>query len=323
MPKISVIVPIYGVEKYIERCVRSLFEQTLDDIEYIFVDDCSPDKSVEILKQLIEEYKMIIKEKGYSVNIKRMTKNIGLPSVRKYGIQTATGEYVIHCDSDDWVDIDMYRLMYEKAKMEGADVVSCGYIVHDGDMIIRQMKETPKFFKEEAIKQMILQQTHWTLWNKLFRRSLYKNIRKYPVENMGEDMAVSLQLMYFCDKIAHIDKCLYYYYYNRESMTNVKDETIILKHFYQAMNNCELLYEFYSTKCDFYKYKKYMKWIKYIVKRHIIIRNIHTCKMWKTTYPLIEWSVLFINTLSRRQRLSIIKSNIARIVVMIKYCKCL
>ena len=126
MPKLSVIVPIYGVEKYIERCARSLFEQTLEDIEYIFIDDCTLDKSIGILKRLIEEYRTSLKEKNYSVTIEKMPKNTGLPGVRKYGIQLATGEYVIHCDSDDWVDFDMYRLMYEKAKADDADVVSCG-----------------------------------------------------------------------------------------------------------------------------------------------------------------------------------------------------
>ena len=128
MPKVSVIVPVYGVEKYIDRCARSLFEQTLDDIEYLFIDDCTPDRSIDILQQVLDEYP----QRKPQVVIHRMEKNSGQAAVRKWGMQNATGEYVIHCDSDDWVDTDMYRAMYEKAKEEEADVVVCDYFVHDG-----------------------------------------------------------------------------------------------------------------------------------------------------------------------------------------------
>lgn len=105
MPKVSIIIPVYGVEKYIERSARSLFEQTLDDIEYLFIDDCTPDKSVEILKRVLEEYP----HRKSQVVIHRMEQNSGQAKVREWGMRNATGEYVIHCDSDDWVDMHMYE----------------------------------------------------------------------------------------------------------------------------------------------------------------------------------------------------------------------
>ena len=122
MPKVSIIIPVYGVEKYIERCARSLFEQTLDDIEYLFIDDCTPDKSVEILKRVLEEYP----HRKSQVVIHRMEQNSGQAKVREWGMQNATGEYVIHCDSDDWVDIHMYerrkyRSFRRAAQRAGAD----------------------------------------------------------------------------------------------------------------------------------------------------------------------------------------------------------
>ena len=312
MPKLSVIVPIYGVEKYIERCARSLFEQTLEDIEYIFIDDCTLDKSIGILKRLIEEYRTSLKEKNYSVTIEKMPKNTGLPGVRKYGIQLATGEYVIHCDSDDWVDFDMYRLMYEKAKADDADVVSCGYIVHDGDRHLRQMKETPKVLKEDAIKQMMLQQTHWVLWNKLFKRSLYNNPLIYPTENMGEDMALSLQLMYYCNKMSYIDDDLYYYFYNRESLTNTKDEIASLKRFSQTHRNCELVYDFYSSKGDFKVYKKALEWLRRVVKMHID-KSTHKGKiLWKSTYFHVEFKLLFNPLITNEQRKIVLRKILRR-----------
>ena len=88
MPKVSVLVPVYGVEKYIERCARSLFEQTLDDMEFIFVDDCTPDRSVEILKSIIEEYRLRFAEKKYAVRFVKMPTNSGLAAVRRHPLSS-------------------------------------------------------------------------------------------------------------------------------------------------------------------------------------------------------------------------------------------
>ena len=127
MPKVSVIIPIYSVEKYIEKCAHSLFKQTLDDIEYIFIDDCTPDHSIEIIKDVLEQYPHRKKQ----TRIVRMPMNSGIGAVRKHGIQLATGDYIIHCDSDDWVDVTMYENMYKKALEENLDIVFCDYYETD------------------------------------------------------------------------------------------------------------------------------------------------------------------------------------------------
>ncbi|MCS2388759.1 glycosyltransferase family 2 protein [Bacteroides thetaiotaomicron] len=110
-PLVSVIVPIYGVEPYIEKCARSLFEQSLENMEFIFVNDCTPDKSVEILRQVIEDYP----RRYLQIQIIEHEENRGLAMARNSGLLIAKGEYIIHCDSDDWVELDMYEEMYEKA----------------------------------------------------------------------------------------------------------------------------------------------------------------------------------------------------------------
>ena len=97
MPKVSVIVPVYNAEKYIERCVRSLYNQTLDDIEYIFVDDCTPDNSMEVLQKVMDEYP----KRKLHTKIIIHTTNTGQSGSRKDGILAATGDYIIHCDADD------------------------------------------------------------------------------------------------------------------------------------------------------------------------------------------------------------------------------
>mgnify|MGYP000541624267 CR=1 FL=1 len=110
-PLVSVIVPIYGVEPYIEKCARSLFEQSLENMVFIFVNDCTPDKSVEILRQVIEDYP----RRYLQIQIIEHEENRGLAMARNSGLLIAKGEYIIHCDSDDWVELDMYEEMYEKA----------------------------------------------------------------------------------------------------------------------------------------------------------------------------------------------------------------
>ena len=133
MPKVSVIIPVYGVKKYIERCARSLFEQTLDDIEYIFVDDSTPDNSISILRKVLSEYPNREKQ----VKILHHEKNKGLAQARQTGLKIASGEYIAHCDSDDWVDVHMYEEMYNKAIEEDADVVVCDYVVTNDTSVIK------------------------------------------------------------------------------------------------------------------------------------------------------------------------------------------
>src|SRR5574344_2358361 len=114
MPKVSIIIPIYNVEKYIEKCARSLFEQTEEDLEFIFVNDCTRDCSMQILNEVIKDYP----SRKNQIKIITNEINQGLPFTHQRGQKEATGEYIIHCDSDDWVDINMYRMLYEKAKAE-------------------------------------------------------------------------------------------------------------------------------------------------------------------------------------------------------------
>ena len=123
--KVSVIIPVYGVERYMGRCARSLFAQTMTrGIEFIFVDDCTQDRSIEILRNTLEEYP----ERHAQVTILKHSSNKGLAATRKTGVRAARGEYIIHCDSDDWVEPDMCRLMYEEAKRSDADMVVCNYL---------------------------------------------------------------------------------------------------------------------------------------------------------------------------------------------------
>ena len=244
MPKVSVIIPVYGVEKYIERCVRSLFEQTLDDIEYLFVDDCTPDKSVEILKHVLEEYP----QRKDQVIIHRMEQNSGQAKVREWGMSNVTGEYVIHCDSDDWVDVHMYEEMYNKAIEEDADIVVCDFFFTDCENA-QLSKGLISLEREEVIADVLQWRVAGCLWNKLVRREVYANQDiQYPIYNMGEDAVLVVQILWSAKRISYLQEPLYYYYINPTSITNDVTDYKIRQRFLQATANAEIVEQFLSGK---------------------------------------------------------------------------
>ena len=259
MPKVSIIVPVYGVEKYIERCARSLFEQTLDDIEYLFIDDCTFDNSIEILKNVLEEYP----HRKNQVIIHRMENNSGQATVRKWGMLNATGDYVIHCDSDDWVDVTMYEKMYNKAVDENADMVVCGYRETDG---VNNLRVGSHSFttKNEYIARMLYMKEAWTVWDKLCHRSLYEGI-EYPKYSMGEDMLFTFQFVLKANNVSIVNEILYNYFFNPSSITKVQSDEKRFNNWEQSIFNAERVLSYftrfnldktYYSALEFYKYKQ-------------------------------------------------------------------
>ena len=242
-PKVSVIIPVYAVEQYIERCARSLFEQTLDSIEFLFINDCTPDKSIDILKRILEEYP----HRKNQVVIHNMDVNSGQAAVRKWGILNASGEYIIHCDSDDWVDHNIYKELYDAAKNNNADVAVCDFYMTYGNDIRNAVVGCHSTKVSEFVNNLVRNKDIWALWNKLIKASYYKCIN-LPKSNMGEDMAYVLQIAYNVRKVVYVQKPLYYYYYNPLSITNNKTEEKILDKYSQIMDNIQLLLDFYSDK---------------------------------------------------------------------------
>ena len=247
MPKVSVIIPVYGVEKYIERCARSLFEQTLDDIEYIFVDDCSPDKSIAVLENIIKEYQSRLFKEHKNVRIEKMPQNSGLPSVRRYGIQLATGVYIAHCDSDDWVETDMYQQMYNEAELNKSDVVVCDYVMTNGTSVIKKINACHANSPKQLIENCLFQRDPWSLWNKLFKRKVYYNI-EYPKGAMGEDMVTTIQLLWNCKTLSYINKPYYQYFYNSESITKICTKESCINKFNQLSVNTGIVMNFIKNK---------------------------------------------------------------------------
>lgn len=285
MPKVSVIVPIYRVEGYIERCTRSLFEQTLDDIEYLFIDDCTPDRSIEILKSVLEEYPSRKKQ----VVVHTMEKNIGQAAVRKWGILNATGDYVIHCDSDDWVDRDMYRAMYHKAIEERADLVVCDFYYSDGYQH-RVYKGCIHEDSHEFIHDCCFRKTSWVSWNKLVRKNLLQKDMVFPNDNYGEDMVLVLQALLKVSRVSYVSMPLYYFNYtNPDSITHIASKERILQAYSQLKNNTEIVLSVLKKKNKEEQYSSCVELLKWHVRTRLgyLIRYSKYRKLWKETYPEI------------------------------------
>lgn len=281
MPKASVIIPVYGVEKYIERCARSLFEQTLDDIEYLFIDDCTPDRSIEILKKVLEEYP----QRKSQVVIHRMESNSGQAKVREWGMLNATGDYVIHCDSDDWVDKDMYEEMYLEAYRENVDVVVCDYAVTNGSSEYTYCKACYSKTVREFVENTMFLKDPWFLWNKLIRRPLLHDII-YPKGSMGEDMAIVVQLLWKCQSFAYIEKAFYKYFNNTDSITKKKTIESCLRNFNQVKGNLDLLISLQNSQPLSPKMKSGFLFMKYLAKSHLLhlVNNNKYYMLWRDTY---------------------------------------
>lgn len=223
MPKISVVVPIYGVEKYIEQCARSLFEQTLDDLEYIFVNDCTPDKSMEILDRVMGEYP----HRQSQVVILNNDQNLGQSGTRKRAIEAAKGDYVIHCDSDDWAETDWLERMYNEAISQNAEIVQCDAFMNyeDGREIRKHMKCSED--KTQAFKDYYTSVRMASLWSHLVsRRIVQSNDLVWPTWNYTEDTALVFQYTMKANRIAVVDAPLYHYRDNAQSISHEKFEVL-------------------------------------------------------------------------------------------------
>lgn len=292
MPKVSVIIPVYGVEKYIERCARSLFEQTLDAIEYLFIDDCTPDKSIEVLQTVLEDYPM----RKSQVVIHRMDRNSGQAVVRTWGMKNATGDFIIHCDSDDWVELDAYQSMYDKAENDGSDIVVCDYSKTDGKRVYKIETGYSASDKNDFIRKLLLQSDPWSLCNKLFRRTACcKGGLVYPTGDMGEDMLLAFQLILNGDEVSYIPRPLYNYFYNPESITHTPSEEKQTRNFYHNKENVDLLINVFRHKDLEKKYADGIDYVKWRVKRLIwnMPFNRERNKMWRNTYKELNRRILF------------------------------
>lgn len=241
-PYLSIIVPVYKVEDYLNKCIDSILSQTFQDFELILVNDGSPDNCPIIC----EEYATL--DKRVKVIHK---KNGGLVSARKAGLRIATGKYVGYVDSDDWIELDMYEEMCKTSKQYDADIVICDVIFNypNKETKIKQ-KIKPGLYDKSALKEQIYPRMlyfsgfynfglHPAVWNKIYKKEILEN-NQYKINesiSMGEDAACSFPCLLDAKSIYILDsRYLYHYRQRSSSMTRSYDDRLI--------ENVNILYTF-------------------------------------------------------------------------------
>ena len=298
MPKVSVIIPIYGVEKYIERCARSLFEQTLDDIEFVFVNDCTQDKSIEVLQTIIDKYP---NRKG-QVRIVHHEVNKGLSRARETGVRAATGDYIAHCDSDDWVDLSMYEIMYYNAIENNSDVVKCGHkIVNDNEIlqVNNVFLKSDVVSKDVALSWLLTYKGWNSIWDTMVKRSIYKeNYIEFTDIPMLEDMVVMAQVYTYAQIITVVQQPYYNYYMNPQSICGRSSEGDYIRRAIQATFNLEQIFRFIKSFWGD-KYSDETLVAKWIPKNILInvMNNPDNYNIWNQIYPEIKWPIYFTKNL--------------------------
>lgn len=248
MPKVSVIVPIYNVEKYLEKCINSLLSQTLEDIQIILVNDGSKDNSGNIAKEYEKNNKnrIIYVEK----------ENGGLSDARNYGLKYATGDFIAFLDSDDYIEKNAYEEMFNKAIEENADYVECDFIWEFPNKI-RVDKQYPYKNKKEMLSFVRV-----VAWNKLIKRQLITdNNLEFPKGLRYEDVEFTYKLIPFINKFTYVDKPFIHYVQREGSIANVQNErtaeifTVLdnVIEFYKKNN----IYEEYRDELE-YNYARYL-----------------------------------------------------------------
>lgn len=206
--KISILVPVYNAEKYIERCARSLFEQTYDDIEYIFVNDYTPDKSIEILKSILLRYP----QRQLQTKIINHEKNQGVAATRNTLIEHASGDYILWVDADDYIANNAIDILVKKAIANNADIVCFGTLVCSvyGNRPLALFDGANQY---DLIIDLLSGRLLTVLWGNLIKRKLFtdNNISFIEGLDVGEDMLVLVKLIYY-SKIITIEKSILYYY---------------------------------------------------------------------------------------------------------------
>lgn len=215
-PRISILVPIYGTEQYIKRCAQSLFKQTYDNIEFVFVNDATKDNSISILNEVIKEYPQI----KNSIKIINHQKNRGLAAARKTALNNATGDYIMHVDSDDFLPFDSVDKLVEAANKGNYDIINGSYQIYSnhklGNIMLPYTKSKDSYIRNMISKLGIVPNN---IWGRLIKKDLYINNNINAIEGIdfSEDYCVLPKLLYYAN-ITSISDVVYFY--NTENLNS-------------------------------------------------------------------------------------------------------
>ncbi len=278
--KVSILVPFYKVENYVGRCVESLFTQTYQNIEYVFVNDCTPDRSMEIIYKYIEKYgvankcKMIVHEN-----------NQGISASRNDCLDNMTGSYFLFIDSDDYIDREMVELLVEAAIKENADISGCGYIEEYAD---HNVEHPQKYTNDhnEMMRAITFLTIKGVMWKLLVRSSIVTDhrdeVRFIPDRNMVDDYLFCCQIFYYAKRFANVDRCMYHWIqYNPNNYTHTT--IFAVESQAAAIRKTE---EFYREKGVLTIVEDALLKRKFVSKLPLLFdRNCLDVNRWRTLFP--------------------------------------
>lgn len=251
MPKVSIIVPAYNVEQYISKCIDTLVNQTLEDIEIIIINDGSKDNTVDVIKQKMDE-----------CNDKRILffskENGGLSDTRNFGIKKASGEYIAFVDSDDYVETDMFELMYNKAKEQSYDIVACDVNCKypNKDVLIKSGISASKTNMDIDDRKELILTAYVVAWNKIYKRELFTEDRLFMKNIWYEDVLFFYKLIPYINSIGIVEKKLYHYIQRSNSITYTYNDKL-----YDICKILNLLTEYYKEKDLIKDYEDILEYI--------------------------------------------------------------
>ncbi len=278
--KVSILIPFFKVEPYVGRCVESVFSQTYQNIEYVFVNDCTPDKSMEIIHALILKYgfeekcKMIVHEK-----------NQGISASRNDCLDNMTGDFFLFIDADDYIDKEMVELLVAEAVKENADISGCGYIEEYPDRNI----EFPQRYTnnhDEMMQAITLLTIKGVMWKLLVRSNIVKEhrneVRFILNRNIVDDYFFCCQIFYYAKRFAGVNRCMYHWIqYNPNNYTHTTSFAVE-----SQAAAIRLTESFYREKGVYDIVKNQLLQRKFILKLPLLLdKRCYNINKWRSLFP--------------------------------------
>lgn len=276
--KVSVLVPFYNVENFVGRCVESLFTQTYDNIEYVFVNNCSTDKSRDIITDNMAKYGVAAKCKLIDHE-----ENLGIAVSRNDCLDNATGDYILFVDSDDYVERNMVELLVHAAVENDADIAGCSYISEFAKQSIRMHEFYPNDH-DKMMRHITMLRIKACMWKMLIRRSVIEDnhVRFLPKPDMVDDYLFCCQVVYYARTYTTVQAYLYHYVhynpnnYSKRTAYNVETQA-------SAIMEVE---KFYREKGVYDVVKQELEQRKFFLKAPLVLdKKCINVKRWRELMP--------------------------------------
>ena len=275
-------------------------EQTLEDMEFVFVEDASTDGSLAVLERVLAEYP----HRRSQVKVIRHERNMGTAIGKCDSMMATTGEYVIVVDSDDFVELDMAERLYAKAKEEDADMVLCTMFVerYDGSVNIMDLREN----ESENLRMSVINRIITpSLSTKLIRRSILETADfTWPTHNYAEDVVISVQAAYYSKKVVALPAALYHYCYNPKSVCNMMGLAHLLKIHEDCKANVDVVFDFLRRRGEYERYGQCVYYLSVYAKCSLLplVGQRKYRRMWLSTYPEMN-KVIFWGNATHNSRI--------------------